>query len=285
MKLFIYLVIYFFFFTLNDLTHAAPAQKSLILSVHPYLSASELINRFTPLCRYLSQKLGENISIRIAKDYDDHIKQIGEDNVDIAFIGPAPYIKMVDKYGKKRILARMEINGKPTFQGVIMVAKSSSFQSLKDLTGKRFAFGDPNSTMSHLVPRFMMWNVGISSDKLESFKFLHNHNNVALGVLMGDFDAGAVKEEVFDKYRHRGLRVLTKTPSISEHLFVANNSLPQDTINSLKRALLNLKNEKEGLYVLSKIKKNLTNMVPAEDKDYDNLRTILRALAKIGVQP
>ncbi len=35
----------------------ADAEKSLIFSVHPYLPATELVKRYTPLTNYLSQKL------------------------------------------------------------------------------------------------------------------------------------------------------------------------------------------------------------------------------------
>lgn len=68
------------------------------------------------------------------------------------------------------------------------------------------AFGDPESTMSHLVPRFMLWRVGVTGEVLADYQFLSNHTNVALGVLVGDFDAGAVKEEVFYEFEPKGLK-------------------------------------------------------------------------------
>jgi phosphonate transport system substrate-binding protein len=191
-------------------------------------------------------------------------------------MGPASYVKMVDIYGKKPLLARLEINGDPTFQGVIIINKKTTFQSMSDLAGKRFAFGDPNSTMSHLVPRYMLWKAGVDVRDLADYAFLKNHENVALGVLVGDFDAGAVKEAVFYKYRDRGLKKLSKTPSISEHVFVARKTLSPKIINKLNTALQGLRNTEGGHEIMSSIKPDLSGMAKAKDSDYNNLRTILR---------
>jgi phosphonate transport system substrate-binding protein len=253
--------------------------------VHPYLPATELVKRYTPLMEYLGRKLNQPVQIQVSKDYQDHIDKIGRDKVDIAYMGPASYVKVVNHYGRKPILARLEINGKPVFQGVIIIRKGSSISNLADLSGKSFAFGDPNSTMSHLVPRYMLWKDGVNIENLAKHAFLDNHNNVALGVLAGDYDAGAVKEEVFYKYQTRGLKALMKTPEISEHLIIAGNNLHAAKVKVLREALYGLKKDEQGGNIMSAIKKTMTGMVPASDEDYDNLRTILYALEKIGVRP
>ncbi len=258
------------------------AGEPLIFAVHPYLPATEIVERFTPLVKYLSKELGETVIIDVSLDYQNHIARTGKDNVDIAYMGPASYVKMVDTYGRKPLLARQEINGKPTFHGVIIVKKDSPLRSLTDLAGKRFAFGDPESTMSHLVPRYMLWKEGVTIDNLGGYAFLANHHNVALGVLAGDFDAGAVKEEVFDEYEKRGLRDLARTPEISDHVIIATNRLSPEKIQKLRDALNSLSGKEDGRNILNSIKPSIS-LVPAKDEDYDNLREILKALAKLGI--
>jgi phosphonate transport system substrate-binding protein len=270
----------FLFITYKD----ADAQESLTLLIHPYLPPTELINRFSPLADYLGKKTGMPVNIQISKDYEEHIDQIGKDRVDIAFMGPASYVKLVDKYGRKPMLARLEINGSPTFRGAVITAKGSRIKTLDDLKGKRFAFGDPNSTMGHLVPRFMMWKAGIDVKDLAFYTFINNHHNVALGVLSGDFDAGAVKDEVFYEYEKRGVRAIAWSPFLSEHLFVTSNSLPKKTVKELKEALYQLKNDKENMTIISRIEKDITGIVPVDDKDYDTLRAVLKTLKKTGVE-
>jgi phosphonate transport system substrate-binding protein len=264
---------------------SAYAGEGLTLGVHPFLPATELVNRFTPLAEYLSEKTGLPVTISIARDYEEHIERAGGNELDIAYMGPASYVIMVDEYGKKPLLARLEIGGIPTFKGVLIVAEDSPVSTVADLAGRRFAFGDSNSTMSHLVPRFMMWEAGVGVDELAGYKFLKSHHNVALGVLMGDFDAGAVKEEVFYEYKERGLIELSRTLEISEHVFVASSRLPPEKVRAMREALYGLRDTEEGRAIMSGIKKDMTGMAPASDGDYDNLRTILRTLEKLGVKP
>jgi phosphonate transport system substrate-binding protein len=191
---------------------------------------------------------------------------------------------MVEKYGHKSILARFEANKKTFFRGVIITRKNSPIKSLSDIEGKRFAFGDPNSTMSHVIPRFMLLEAGITLKKLGSHSFIKNHCNVALGVLIGDYDAGAIKEEVFNRYEDRGLKAIARTPFIPEYIFVADDNLSAKTVQTLREALYNLKNETNGKEILSAIKQNLTGLVPCEDANYKNLRKIMRTLEEQDVK-
>jgi len=261
---------------------ALQAREPLILAVHPYLPPNELTQRFSPLADYLSRELGRPIVVRVGGDYWEHIEYIGKDQVDIAFMGPASYVKMVKKYGKKPILARLEINGQPQFRGRIIVRKDSPLAILPDLKGRSFAFGDPGSTMSYQVPRYMLWQAGITLNDLSDHRFLGSHNNVALAVLAGDFDAGAVKEEVFLSFESRGLRALANTPALSEHLFVASNALPANIVQAMRTALYRLKDTPQGAHIMNTIKKDTSAMVPAADSDYDSLRDILKALEALG---
>ncbi len=260
-------------------------QDHLRLGLHPYLPATELINRFTPLAEYLSKALGQPVDIHIAKDYKDHIDGVGTDKVDIAFLGPASYVRVVSLYGKKPILARLEIKGKSTFQGIFIVKKESTLRTLKDLKGKRFAFGDPESTMGHHVPRYTLLKAGVRVEDFSGHVFLNNHNNIAMGVLVGDYDAGAVKEDVFYEYEKRGLKELARTQEIPEHLFVASNKLPAKKVRALKKALYHLKDTIRGKVILSILRDSTTGISPAADRDYDNLRIILQQLEKEGVTP
>jgi len=258
--------------------------KPLELGIHPYIAASLIHKQFTPLAEYLSKKVGQPVIIKVAQDYRTNIENIGKNKIHIAFMGPVSYVKMVKEYGHKPILACLEANKKTFFQGVIITRKDSPIKSLSDIEGKRFAFGDPNSTMSHIIPRFMLIEAGIPLKKLSSHSFLKNHCNVALGVLIGDYDTGAVKEEVFNRYKERGLKAIARTSLTPEHIFVASNNLSAKTVQILREALYNLKNETNGKEILSAIKQGLTGLVPCKDANYKNLRKIMQTLEEKGVK-
>ena len=261
------------------------AQESLILAVHPFLPATSLLPKFEPLAAHLARSLHRPVIVEISRDYKDHIRRIGTGVVDIAYMGPASYVKLVEDHGEPALLARLEIKGNPSFHGIVFVRDDSPIQTLEDLKGRRFAFGSPTSTMGTLVPRHVLQQAGVGPEDLGSFSFLGNHDNIALGVLVGDFDAGAVKEETFSKYQPRGLRSLAVTPSISEHLFVAAAGLPADTVAKLRVILLRTGKDEGGPEILRSIKKTVSGLVPVKDGDYDNLRMILRDLEQTEALP
>jgi len=267
---------------LPAVTHA---QEPLILSIYPYFSSTEIYKRFSPLADHLSKELGRPITIHVAGSYAAHENEVGKGTVDIAFLGPASYVALTSRFSRVPILAAFESNGNRTYQGVIFVRKDSPINTLSQLRGKKFAFGDVSSTMSHLVPRFMLMKAGIDVKDLAKFTFLTNHENTALGVLSGDFDAGALKEDVYNQYAQQGLRVLVRSDPMPDHIFIARAGLPDHTVRKVSRILLSLKDSEEGRRILISIQNNLTGLVPANDRDYDPLRKVMDTLAAAGVKP
>jgi phosphonate transport system substrate-binding protein len=261
------------------------AQKTLILGIHPYLSSTELHKRFTPLAEYLGKELGRPVEIRVSSTYESHVEAIGTGHVDFAFIGPAAYVKLVDKYGKVPVLGGFETTSGRTFKGVIFVKKGSPIKTLAQLRGKAFAFGPTPSTMTNLVPRFMLLEAGIDSHDLGSADFLTNHENIVLGVLSGRYDAGAVKDDIYNQYAAQGVQTLAVSEPMPDHLFVAQPALSSETVSRVGKILQSLDNTAEGRLVLASIQKNLLALVPATDTDYNPLRQVIASLAKVGIKP
>lgn len=258
----------------------ATAAEPLSLWVHPYLPATELIKRFSPLADYLSKKCGQAIVVKVSESYKAHIERVGEESMDLAYLGPASFVKIIDTYGEKTLLARLEVNGSPIYHGMIVTRDDSSINTLDDLKGRIFAFGDPNSTMSHLVPLHMLLNAGITVESFKKTAFLGSHNDVALGVLGGYYDAGGLKEGVYYNYRERGLKLLATSPPVSEHLFVAGKHLPQSTIDILRQSMFELKEAQ----ALTSIKNSVTGLVPVKNEDYDYLFSVMRQLNKLSAE-
>lgn len=259
----------------------AATQPPLELWIHPYLPAPELVRRFTPLAHYLETKGGRKIEIRISTTYKEHEKRLSEDRADLAFVGPFGYVQVTKRHETKNILAMMEGNGKTVFHGIIAVRQDGPIKTLQDLVGKSFAFADNESTMGTLVPQNMLREAGVEIDRLSRYSFLASHNDVALAILGGFYDAGGLKEEVFLEYAHRGLRVLAKSPPIPEHLFLAGKHLPVPLVKVLRKALIQLKDPA----ILTPIQKTATGMAPATDRDYDIVRRLCQVTANSAPLP
>lgn len=254
------------------------AEPPLVLALQPYLPIPEIERRFGPLTEYLSRELGRPVSLRIGGNYQELLNAIGKDQVDIALLGPAGYVHLTRQFGPKPLLARFEAGGGSKLHGVIFVRKESPLRSLAALQGASFAFGDPESTMSHVVPRYLLLQAGIPAGAPPRHKFLGSHKNVALAVLAGDYDAGAVKKEVFDEYEAKGLRALAVTPGVPDQLFVARANLPKSDIERIRQAMLRLKDQPGGQRLLNEIEKGLAALGPVNDADYNELRTMVQAI-------
>lgn len=258
------------------LPQLSAAMEPLRLAVHPYLPPIELIERFTPIKQYLEQKTEREISIHIASSYEQLVSDVINGNVDIAYMGPALYASISNRKDVKP-LVKLSINGSPFFNGAIVTSERSTVKHVKDLIGKRFAFGDIKSTMSHIVPRYELEKRGITVKHLDKFDFLGSHQNVALAVLMGKYDAGAVKEEVYQKYRNRGLRLLLWTRKIPEHLFVASSALSTAESEQIQEHLLRLRGViPQHRQILHAIKPTVSSLAPAYRNDYEELNSIFQ---------
>lgn len=135
--------------------------------------------------------------------------------------------------------------------------------------------------MSHQVPYAMMLRAGVGTKELAAHAFLGSHRNVALAVLAGAFDAGAVKEEIYHEFTKKGLRVLAKSPPVSEHLFVASRRLAADDADRLRIALQAAGADPAGRAALTAIKSTIDALLPVTDADYDPLRQMI-ALSRGG---
>lgn len=255
--------------------------RALTLGFMPYLNAELLIEKYAPLARYLSDRLDRPVNITVAKDYAEHLRLTGEDKLDISFLGGSPYVVIGDEYGMKPLLVRYEFDGAPQFRAVIFAAKDSPLESLVELSGKRIAFGSPKSTLSTQVPAYMLMQAGVQLKDLANYTHLRNHTNVILGVEFGDFDAGAVAEEVFKENKDKNIRVLAYSPQLSTHVFVTRTDMAPELHDQIARALLDLSTEPGGQDVLHAIADNLTGFVPVQDSDYDLHRDMLRQVLPV----
>ncbi len=256
------------------------SHDQLILGIHPFHTVTILEKKFTPLAEYLSKELNIPVVVRVGSSYAEHIDAVGRDKLDIAYLGPVQYVRMVDKYGNKPLLACQETDGTPFFRGIIITRQDSPSEKLADLEFGEFAFVDIYSTMGYILPAFLLLKENPAIIKENNYQMLKTHENVALAVLTGDFEAGAVKESVYQLYRHRGLKELARTPAAPEHLFVARTNLSAGTIKKLRKALWQLSKTDSGQHIMQAIKPTLTGFVPVEDEAYDGLRTIIERLAE-----
>ncbi|MDH4163922.1 MAG: phosphate/phosphite/phosphonate ABC transporter substrate-binding protein [Nitrospirota bacterium] len=250
------------------------AKDTLVMGVHPYKPATELYKIFKPIADYLSQKTGKTVDLQIAQSYEDAAEKAGNGKFDLSYMGPTVYAKE-SKHLQLKPLVQIINNGKPSFHGVIIVKQGSGLKSLKQLKGKSFVFGEKNSTLTHVVPLYLLLNEGIHLRDLTKHAFVGSHDNVALNVKTGSFDAGGLMPDIAEKYKDQGIEIIAKSPELPEHVFVATKSMDAATFNRIQETLLTM-----DLATLKGIKPTLTGTQKVNDKDFDILRTIMQMVEK-----
>ncbi len=200
----------------------------------------------------------------------------------IASCGPLSYIKARQKYKVVPIVRTLSKEGKPYYRGIIIVRKDSHIQTLSDLRGKSFAFGQVWSTAGHLLPEYYLSRNKIRLKDLKHYEFLRHHDSVVNAVLKGQFDAGAVKDVIAFKYQKDGLKFIFKTEPIPTVPIVIRVDAPQGMEKSLKEALLSLNpaDPDHHRMMASWDEEFKYGFTEAHDSDYDSIRKILRIVER-----
>jgi phosphonate transport system substrate-binding protein len=109
-----------------------PAQK-FNLGLIPEQDLFSQKERYEPLARYLSEKVGLNVEIKILSRYG---------NIALA----------IKKIGVIPLARPVWLDGTSTYYGMIFVRKDSGIKNTNDMKGKNFAFVDKATTAGWLLP-------------------------------------------------------------------------------------------------------------------------------------
>jgi len=222
--------------------------------------------------------LGRPVELKVALDFDEAVRDLGEGRTQFAYLTPSTYVLAHRRFGAM-LLATALRRGKPFQHSVIICRRDARLRTLAELKGRTFAFGDVNSTSSHIVPRAMLLDAGVPVELLGSFDHLGHHDAVAASVLRGDYDAGAVMESVATHYASEGLMTLAQSPPIPEFNICAARELPGAVQDALRGALLALTRDGgAGSAVLETLYTDYTGFAQATDADYAGIRAMMEKL-------
>lgn len=253
---------------------AQSAGRELIFSTYPFANPAVIYRTLRPLVEHLGKKTGTVITIRIASSYTGHIKTVGSGKVDLAFVGPSPYVRIKDKFGGIELLARFRMRDDISDKMVIVCRADAPLKTIADLAGRPFAFGDHQSFGSHYLPRWVLAGNGVPLKQLAVYDFVKSHDNVLLSVLHDDFAAGGVRLDVFRKYADRPLRVLAGPFLTPPHAIVCRADLPQGMKDALREGLLTLDDPK----ILESINPDMLRFDQVSDRDFDQARKIINSI-------
>jgi len=254
----------------DQVSQRRPDTPTLSLNFGVYQSekATVMYRDFTPILDSLSTSMETalsrpvDIKLVIFKDYSDGIEALTRGDVDFVRFGPASYVTAKAKQNGIQLIAMETEGGDKRFMGVIVVRKDSPIQTLADLRGKSFAFGDPNSTTGRYLAQAELFKAGITAQDLSKSSFLNRHDIVYSAVEIGDFDAGALMKPAFDKANAKGnLRVVASFENVTKP-WVARKGMDKATLEAIQNGLLAITDPA----ILKQLK--ISGFVPTSDDEY-----------------
>lgn len=116
---------------------------------------------------------------------------------------------------------RGDASGPQGYQLWVIVKKSSPYQKLSDLKGRKVAHTTPSSNSGNLAPRSLFPAEGLVPDKDYTVAFSGKHENSIMGVATGDYDAAPIAHDLLMRMAERGavkmddFRIIWKSPNFA----------------------------------------------------------------------
>lgn len=261
---------------------SSPPQTTLRVSLIPSTDPAKATRELQPVIDYLGKKTGAQVQMTIPTNYAAVVEALVNDQIDVAYLGGFTYVQASKRAGVVPLVQRERDRN---FHSLFITQPGSPIQTLADLKGHSFAFGDVNSTSGHLMPEYFLREANADPEVIAKAIYTGGHDATLLAVANGKVDAGALDEAVFQKMTSTGkvdpakVRVFFTTPPFFDYVWAARKGLDPKVAQGVASAFLSLDAsdppQKAALEALS-----ATKYVPANDSDYDKLR---QAAAQAGL--
>lgn len=246
-------------------------------------------NPYDELGVYLNEKLGIPVEIYEVGSYEAGIEAMRTGKADMDLFSSFSYY-VAKQRAKIEPLVSVTM-GEETdgiANTVIITQADSEMNTVEDLKGHSFAFVDPASTSGHIAPKyFLMQQFGVKASELETdifsqVSFAGGHDSVIMGVVNGQYQAGACVKMLLNKLEEAGMVTPEQYKIIGETSLEGSSStmairseIPEDLKADIKEALL--------AYDNSQFFKNFLNAESArfcevDQKGLDSIEAVAVAL-------
>ena len=263
----------------------AAVKQEVVMGFVPSQTSSIVQTNATLISEYLSKKTGYHVTGQVLTSYAAVTEGMTSNNVDIGWVGPLDYVISNKKNGAEAVTKSVR-RGLPSYKAFIIVNVNSGINSIADLKGKKFAFGDPTSASSNLYPQYMMIKAGFDPKSLGQTVNIANQTQIAVNVCQGVVDAGAIYDDARTNKGADtscpGIMTKTKVLATTDPPIPGDPQMIRHTLNSgqkakLKAAMIAMGTDPDIAPALKALY-TIDALAPASDKDYDNLRDVIRAV-------
>jgi len=213
-------------------------------------SEQETTQRFLPLTRYLSDKVGVDF-VMVPVDTHDFEKRFKAGEFALTHTNSLLYIVLRENEGVQIIASEKRGKFGARTAGAIIARKGSGIEKLSDIRGKRLAFGPMLAPTGYLAEYDLMLAAGINPENDLAFYSIppgsYKHEKLIYGVLYGKYDVAAAPVLDLETMAREGkiasddFVVLAQSKPIPYCTFAAAKGTDPALVKKVKDALLALK--------------------------------------------
>lgn len=239
---------------------------------------------WNPILRYVSERSGVPLQLKVAKTGPEHTGMVGRGELDFLYSNHN-FIKENEASGYRVFARPKEDPG----QGEIVVLKDSPIRSLADLQDKEVVFPHTAAFLGYHLPMDALLRMRIHVKPL----FAGNQEGAMGQLKAGRTVAAGVNAEVmraFAKRERIEYRALWRSEPYLSFALSAHPSVPETKVNAVREAFLKMSEDSEGAKVLASTAELIKQTSPlafvaAKDSEFDNMRRFyLTTLVKVEVQ-
>ncbi len=205
---------------------------------------------YKPLAAYLEKALGRKVILRTVDTWEGLAKSLATGETDIGLLGPWGYVLANNEAGAQAV-STILYDGKPEYFAIMITHPASGINSIDDLRGKSFAFGDKGSTSGYLIPFFEFQKRGLDPEKYFSRTLYTKHQAIETAVTRRELDAGADFNRNRDAMISQGLikaeesKVFWTSAPLPNDALAVSAALAKDAafVTKLRAALANVGSE------------------------------------------
>jgi phosphonate transport system substrate-binding protein len=207
----------------------AAAKQTLKIGVAEGKGKQTAADSFTPFLTQMNTSPKYAFEMVVFEDGEKQYEALRDGKVDLAFLGPAPYVKAHFEFKAEPVAAEAG-----ELRGMLVVTKSSPIQSVEALRGKTLALGYEGSTTTHLLPMLLLSKHALKSEDMGRVTFVGDQTKkIVDAILDGTAAAGGISETLYAANKEK-LRVLDTSEPLPGALMVAHPKIGAKVIKDLR---------------------------------------------------
>lgn len=227
-------------------------EQVLRFSAIPDENTTAQAERYAPVVKWMSEKLGVKVEFVSSASYADSVDKFSTGDIQLAWFGGVSGVQARRAVeGSNAIVAgKKDLAFKSYFIANASTGLEKSTEFPTGIKGLTFTFGSNTSTSGCIMPsHFVMENTGTKpTEYFSKIGYSGAHDKTAIAVQDGTFQAGAMSFSTYERMVKDGkidpekCRVVWETPLYADYNFTASGKLDkmfgEGFTEKLKKALL-----------------------------------------------